>query len=109
MYALKLQDMSTLGKPVPTIIDEFLEKFQTAFDPPPQAFFGKNVAIFCYEIFWNGNDPPKLASQMLKILQRNFLDQKRTPTPPLWKFSKNSSASAETGFPYFLFAPTCFC
>ena len=25
----------TLGKPVPTIIDEFLEKFQTAFDHPP--------------------------------------------------------------------------
>jgi len=40
--------------------------------PPPRAFFGKNVAIFCYEIFWNGNDPPKLASQMLKILQRNL-------------------------------------
>ena len=32
-----------LGKPVPTIIDEFLEKFQTAFDPPPPPgpFLGK--------------------------------------------------------------------
>ena len=37
---------------------------------------GKNVAIFFYEIFWNGNDPPKLAFLILKILQRNFLDRK---------------------------------
>ena len=43
--------------------------------PPLPPFFGKNVAIFFYEIFWNGNDPPKLASLMLKILQRNFLDR----------------------------------
>ena len=70
----KMEDL--LGTPGRSIIDEFLEKFQTAFDPPPRAFFGKNVAIFCYKIFWNGNDPPKLASQMLKILQRNFLDRK---------------------------------
>ena len=68
-----------LGKPWCSIIDEFLEKFQTAFGPPPRAFFGKNVAIFCYKNFWNGNDPPKLASQMLKILQRNFLDRKWPP------------------------------
>ena len=35
------------GKPWCSIIDEFLEKFQTAFDPPPPPpFFGKNVAIF---------------------------------------------------------------
>ena len=44
--------------------------------PPPRPFFGKNVAIFFYENFWNGNDPPKLAFLMLKILQRNFLDRK---------------------------------
>ena len=68
--------ITSLGKPVCTNIDEFLEKFQTAFDPPLPPFFGKNVAIFFYENFWIGNDPPKLASLMLKILQRNFLDRK---------------------------------
>ena len=35
-----------LGTPVRSIIDEFLEKFQTAFEPPTPPFFGKNVAIF---------------------------------------------------------------
>ena len=70
-----------LGKPVCTNIDEVLEKFQTAFDLPPLPFFGKNVAIFFYEIFWNGNETPKLASLMLKILQRTFLDRKRPPLP----------------------------
>ena len=58
-----------LGTPVCTIIDELLEKFQTAFDPLP--FFGKNVAIFSKihddqhwiynEIFWIGNDPPPIS------------------------------------------------
>ena len=80
--------LSSLGKPWCSIIDEFLEKFQTAFDPPPRAFFGKNVAIFCYKNFWNGNDPPKLASQMLKILQRNFLDRKWPPPLPFGTFPK---------------------
>ena len=44
-----------LGKPVPTIIDEFLEKFQTAFDPPP---------------------PPLFWEKCCDFLQRNFLERK---------------------------------
>ena len=76
--------MFWLGTPVCTNIDEFLEKFQTALP----LFFGKNVAIFFYKIFWNGNDPPKLASLMLKILQQNFLDRKWPPLPPLELFQK---------------------
>ena len=42
----KEEGSPALGTPGRSIIDEFLEKFQTAFDPPPRAFFGKNVAIF---------------------------------------------------------------
>ena len=43
----KIQEMTGLlffliyGKPVCTIIDEFLEKFQTAFDPPLGLFWEK--------------------------------------------------------------------
>ena len=36
---------SWLGKPLPTKTDEFLEKFQTAFDPPP-SFSENYVADF---------------------------------------------------------------
>ena len=35
-----------LGKPVRTKTDEFLEKFQTAFDPPPPSFSENHVADF---------------------------------------------------------------
>ena len=66
----------------------FWKSSKRPLTPPLPPFFGKNVAIFCYEIFWNGNDPPKLASQMLKILQRNFLDRKWPPLPPLELFQK---------------------
>ena len=45
---IKLNEL-LLGKPVRSIIDEFLEKFQTAFDPPPP-FFGKNE---CCDFFQN--------------------------------------------------------
>ena len=59
------------GKPVQTKMDEFLENFRTAFDPPsPPLFREKNVANFsrnsfkrtkiCNKIFQIGNDPPNL-------------------------------------------------
>ena len=64
-----------LGKAIFSKMYEFLENFQMAFDPP-RPFFGKNVAISFYKIFWNGNDPPKLLFLMLKILQRYLLDRK---------------------------------
>ena len=36
---------STLGKPVYTKIDDFLENFRTAFDPPPP-FSGRMLQFF---------------------------------------------------------------
>ena len=64
------------GSPSLPLSMNFWKSSKRPLTPPLPPFFGKNVAIFCYEIFWNGNDPPKLASLMLKILQRNFLDRK---------------------------------
>ena len=37
---------SILGTPVRSIIDEFLEKFQTAFDPPSPALFWEKCCDF---------------------------------------------------------------
>ena len=42
----------TLGTPVQTIINEFLEKFQTAFDPPPPPLFWEK----CCDFFQNYDD-----------------------------------------------------
>ena len=44
VFFMHFDDLFVLGKPVPTIIDEFLEKFQTAFDPRP--FLGKMLRFF---------------------------------------------------------------
>ena len=62
--------MHPLGKPTPSKTDEFSEKFQTAFDPPP--YFRKVMLQFFSEIhdrtivydgknlqyFWIENDTP---------------------------------------------------
>ena len=45
-----LKCFSTLGKPVPTKTDEFSEKFQTAFDPPP-LIFGKSCCRFFKKLY----------------------------------------------------------
>ena len=45
-------DCSFFGKCPATKSDEFLEKFQTAFDPPPPLIFGK----LCCNFFYNGYD-----------------------------------------------------
>ena len=58
--------------PVVSKMDEFVENFQTAFNPPPRPFFGKYVAIFL-EIY----DKPVASAQNLK--QWNFLDRKWLP------------------------------
>ena len=39
-------DTLELGKRLPTKTDEFLEKFQTAFDSPPSSFSENYVADF---------------------------------------------------------------
>ena len=39
-------DALGLGKPTSSKTDEFLEKFQTAFDPPPPSFSESYIAIF---------------------------------------------------------------
>ena len=87
----------------------FWKSSKRPLTPPPRAFFGKNVAIFCYENFWNGKDPPKLASQMLKILQRNFLDRK-WPPPPLELFQKFiDNGTPRRPLPWWLkLSLTCF-
>ena len=59
--------VSQSGKAVVSKMDEFLENSQTAFDPPPRPFFGKNVAIFS-EIYDKSVAPAQ-------NLQRNFLDR----------------------------------
>ena len=41
----QLENVARLGKDNPTKTDEFLEKFQTAFDPPP-LIFGKSYCAF---------------------------------------------------------------
>ena len=48
-----------LGTPVCTIINDFLEKFLTAFDPPPPSpFLGKMLRFFSTEIFGTEMTPP---------------------------------------------------
>ena len=83
--------ISVLGKDGVSKTDEFLEKFQTAFDHPPHfrkimlRFFPEYMteeafimAKICNINFWIGNDPP----------------------PPFWNFSKNSSVLEMPPFPY---------
>ena len=107
----KLLDQ-TLGTPVWTNIDEFLEKFQTAFDPPPppRPFLGKMLRFFpkfmttstefATKFFRREMIPPppifkffrkfmtKSAVSNAKRMQRNFLDQKRPPPIPFGNFPK---------------------
>ena len=52
----------------------FWKSSKPPLTPPPP--FWEKCCDFFYKIFWNGNDPPKLASLMLKIWQQNFLDRK---------------------------------
>ena len=96
MTAKKNKDeisMPGLGKPVPSKTDEFLEKFQTAVDPPP-LIFGKS----CCRFF------PKFMTEvpliMAKICNINFWIGNDPPPPPLRNFSENSSVFEGTGFPY---------
>ena len=42
--------LSALGEPHVSKSDEFLEKFQTAFDPLPPLIFGKLYCGFCDKI-----------------------------------------------------------
>ena len=49
---------SGLGTPVCTNIDEFLEKFQTAFDPPSPPFLEKMLRFFPAKFFETEMTPP---------------------------------------------------
>ena len=66
-WRLKTLTVTHLGKLSPSKADEFSEKFQTAFDPPPPSFSESYVAIFSEihdrSIVYNG-----------KNLQHKFLD-----------------------------------
>ena len=93
-----------LGKPVPTIIDEFLEKFQTAFDPPPPPLFWEKCCDFfqnyddqhwiCNEIFWIGNDPPPISKFFRKFMTKSAVSNAKKiatkffgseTTPPIFQ------------------------
>ena len=80
-WRLKTLTVTHLGKLSPSKTDEFSEKFQTAFDPPP-LIFGKLCCTFfpkfmtevssimakiCNINFWIENDPPPLFGTFPKI------------------------------------------
>ena len=48
-----------LGKPVVSEMDEFLENFRTAFEPPPAPFSGKMLRLFSTKFFRSEMTPPK--------------------------------------------------
>ena len=114
-----LIELDKLGTPGRSNIDEFLEKFQTAFGPPPPALFWEKCCDFfqnfddqhwiCNEIFWIGNDPPPISKFFRKFMTKSavsnakkiatkFFGSEMTP-PPLWNFSKNSSIFDRPGVP----------
>ena len=65
---------SALGTDVGTKTDEFLEKFQTAFDP---LSFSEN-----HDAFFFANVMLKKPSLKVKNLQNYFFELKMTPLPP---------------------------
>ena len=91
---------SRLGTPVCTNIDEFLEKFQTAFDPPPPPLFWEKCCDFFLRKFLERKWPPQIGVSNAKNFATKFFGSEITPPPPFWNFSKNSSIMVQTGFPY---------
>ena len=75
--------MDHLGKPTPSKMDEFSEKFQTAVDPPP-SFSENHVADFFPKVM---TEVPFI---MAKICNINFWIGKDPPSP-FRNFSENSS------------------
>ena len=65
------------GKPTSSKTDEFSEKFQTAFDPPP-LIFGKSYCKFFPKFM------TEVSSIMAKICNIKFWIEN---DPPLWNFS----------------------
>ena len=81
--------------PVVSKMNEFLENFQTAFDPPPPSLFGKNVAIFqkimttsTISKFFRKFKTKSAVSNAKKTCNSFFLDRKRSPPSPLGNFPK---------------------
>ena len=70
-----------LGKPTPSKTDEFSEKFQTAFDPPP-LIFGKLCCNFFLKFM------TKVSSIMAKICNINFWIENDPSPPPFGTFPK---------------------
>ena len=94
-------DMQPLGKRHPTKTDEFLEKFQTAFDPPPSSFSENYVADFLKHTL---KIPPLYHFYAKKTLFKSpkfatkIFGLEMTP-PPVRNFSENSSVFVGWGFP----------
>ena len=77
----------TLGTPVRSIIDEFLEKFQTAFDPPPPLFWEK-CCDFLLRKFLERKRPPQIGVSNAKNFATKFFGSEMTPPPPFGTFPK---------------------
>ena len=54
----------------------------------PSSCMSRIFAIFLYEIFWNINDPPKLAFLMIKNFATKFFGSEITSPPPFGTFPK---------------------
>ena len=81
-----------LGMPNNTKTDEFSEKFQTAFDPPPPTHFQKVILQFFPKFM------TEVSSIMAKVCNIIFWIE-NAPPPPLWNFSENSSVLVAVRFP----------
>ena len=68
-------------------MDEFLENFRMAFDPPPPLFRKIILRFF-----------PQTGCAGTKFAMK-FFRSEMTPPTPFQKFSGNSSILVETGFP----------
>ena len=80
--------MFWLGTPVCTNIDEFLEKFQTAFDPPPSPPFLGKCCDFFLRNFLERKWPPQIGVSNAKNFATNFFGSEMTPPPPFGTFPK---------------------
>ena len=70
-------------------LDEFSEKFQTAFDPPPPPL----LHIILGKLYCNffRKTSKKSPLERFKICKINFWIENDPPAPHLWNFSENSS------------------
>ena len=66
--------------------------------PPPPPLFREKCCDFFYEIFWNGNDPPKLAFLMIKNFATKFFRSEKCPfsSAKKWHFRRRNKKTETT-------------